>query len=160
MINVVTCSASALIPHLSLSSWDRASSSCLSVEGGRETESRTRFRLASRARVRGPNCPGVPVLPGRVGTLGASLSRAELRDCRWVSRVKKQEGHVSQAGKESQWPRLQESQRAPEIPTRQEHTPVCLLQTSGTVPSASHRHAGKKRHEDPMKSKCLYGEIL
>lgn len=123
--------------HLSLSSWDRASSTCRAVLGGREMESRVRFRLASRARIRGPKLSP----PGRVGKRGESLSRAKLKFCLWASRVKKQEGHVSQAGKESQCPRLQESQRAPVMPGRHKQAPVCLSQPSGRVPSASHRHS-------------------
>lgn len=139
------------VPYLSLSSWDRASSICLAVLSGRVMESRIRFRLASRARMRGPKFPRSPSPPGREGTLVKSLSRAKLRFCLWASRVKKQEGHVSQAGKESQCPRLQESQRAPVIPGRHKQAPVCLSQTSERVPSASHRHAAEeetRRSED------------
>lgn len=73
--------------------------------------------------------------------------RAKLRFCLWLSRVKKQEGHDSHTGKESQRPRLQELQREPVTPGRHKHAPVCLLQTSGRVPSRSHWHPGKEKSD-------------
>lgn len=132
---------SSAVPHLRLFSWDRPSSTCLSELGGREMEPRIRFRLASRARMRDPKFSKSLSPRGGEGKLGESLSRVKLRFRLWASRVKKQEGHVSQAGKESQCPRLQESQRAPVTPGRHKHAPVCLSQTSGVVPPASQRHA-------------------
>ena len=132
------------VPHLSLSSWDRASLTCLAILGGREMESRIWFRLDSRARMRGPKFPRSPALPGWIGNFVESLSRAELKFFLWASRVKKQEGHVSQPGKESQCPRLQTSQRAPVTPGRHKQAPVFLSQTSGSVPSASHRHTSEE----------------
>lgn len=104
-------------------------------------ESWISFRLASRARMRGPNFPISVSPPGREGSTGESLSRATLRFRLCASSVKKQEGHVSQAGKESQCPRPQESQRLPMTPGRHRQAPVCSSQTSGRVPSKSHLHA-------------------
>jgi len=125
-------------PHLSLFSWDWASSICVLPPGGREMEFWIRVKLDSRTRIRGPRSPSPT---GREGNLRENLSRAKLRFCLWASMAKKQEGHVSQPGKESQWPRLHESQRVPLTPGRHKQAPVCLLQTSGSVPSASQRHA-------------------
>lgn len=128
--------------HLSLSSCDRVSSTFWVTLGGREMESWIRLRLVSRARTRVPKSPRSPVLPGRVGKCEERLSRARLKFCLWESRVKKQEGHALQVGKESQCPRLQELQRAPVIPGRHKQAPVFLSQPSGRVPTASHWHAG------------------
>lgn len=99
-------------------------------------DSRISFNAASRARMRGPKLP----LEGSavVGTRGVMFFRAKLRFRLWLSRVKKQEGHDSHVGKESQCPRLQELQRDPVTPGRHKHAPVCLLQPSGRVPSGSH----------------------
>lgn len=134
-------------PHLRLSRWDRASSTCWAVLRGSEMESRIRFSWASRARIRGPKlAPEVSGVVGVVGKVGEILFRARLMFCLWLSRVKKQDGHDSHVGKESQWPRLQESQRDPVTPGRQEHTPVSLLQPSGRVPSRLHRQAGKEQN--------------
>lgn len=137
-------------PHLSSSSWDRASSSCWAVLGGNEMDSRISFNRASRARIRGPKL--TPEWSGVVGKCGVMLIRAKLRFCLWLSRVKKQEGHDSHIGKVSQCPRLQESQRDPVTPCRHKHTPVFLLQPSGRVPSGSHWHSGRKRR----RMKCKY----
>lgn len=127
--------------HLILSSWDRASSTCLAVVRGRVIESRIWFRRDSRMTMRGPKVPRSPDPVGREGELGESLSSARLKFFNWASMVKKQEGHVSQAGKESQCPRLQVSQRAPVTPGRHRQAPVCLSQTPGRVPSVLHLHA-------------------
>ena len=129
------------VSHLSLSSWDIASSICLAVLGGRKMESWIRFRLDSRVRMRCLKFPRSAAPPGREGKLGESLSKAKLRFCLCASRMKKQEGHVSQVGKESQCPLLQELQRVPVTPGLHKQAPVCLSQTSGRVPSASHWHA-------------------
>lgn len=129
-----------VVPHLSLFSRDWASSSGLVVIGVRAM-SWIRFSLASRAKMRGPNLSGSAAPVGREGTPGDSLSRATLRFLLCASRVKKQEGHISQAGNESQCPRLQVSQRGPVMPGLHRQVPVCLSQTSGSVPSVSHWHA-------------------
>lgn len=97
--------------------------------------------------MRSPRFSTVPAPPGRVGSLGEYLSRAKVMFLRCESRVKKQEGHSSQAGKESQCPALQESQRVPVTPGRHRHSPVSLLQTSGRVPSASHWHAAEDENK-------------
>lgn len=127
-------------PHLNLSSWDSASSTCRVVLGGKEIDPRISFNRFSRARIRGPKL--TPELSGVVGKRGVMFFRAKLRFCLWLSRVKKQEGHDSHTGKESQCPRLQELQREPVTPGRHKHAPVCLLHTSGRVPSGSHWHPG------------------
>lgn len=133
--------------HLSLSSCVSASSIWDAASGGRDTESRTRLRSASRFRRRFPKFPRPPSPPGREGTPLASLCRVALSVCLLASRLKKQEGHVSQDGNESQRPRPHESQRGPVTPGRHKHAPVCPSQTSGRVPSVSHAHAaGTTKH--------------
>lgn len=106
-------------------------------------DSRISFNRFSRARIRGPKM--TLELSGVVGKRAVMFFRARLRFRLWLSRVKKQEGHDSHTGKESQRPRLQELQRDPVMPGRHKHTPVCLLQPSGRVPSGSHWHAGKEK---------------
>lgn len=130
-------------PHLNSSSWDRAWSTCRAILGGSEMDSRISFNRFSRKRMRGPKT--TLELSGLVGKRWVMFFRAELRFCLWMSRVKKQEGHDSHVGKESQRPRPQELQRGPVTPGRHKHAPVCLLQPPGRVPSGSHRHPGKEK---------------
>lgn len=140
--------------HLSLLSSDTASSTCTATPGGREMDFWIRLRLASSTRMRGVKFPRSPS-PGREGTLRESFSKAELSFSLWASSVEKQEGHFSQPGKESQCPRLHESQRVPLIPGRHKQAPVCLSQTSGRVPSASQRHAGGETRRSGEKAQFL-----
>lgn len=92
--------------------------------------------------------------------LEASSNRTKLTFFRWAFRLKKQEGHISQSGKESQRSRLQESQRAPETPGRHKQTPDCLSQTPGRVPLASQSQAKTEDgHTDQLRSVFQNGKV-